>query len=75
MVDLINALENAGYDVYPALLEMRTIVEESECVFDIERLLNDYGLEDDYALEVIALVCYTEQHIAQACALYCRRDD
>jgi hypothetical protein len=75
MKELISALEWKGYDVYPTLLEMRNIVDESECVFDIESLLNDYGLEDDYALEVIALVCYTEQHIAQACAIYCRRDD
>jgi hypothetical protein len=75
MKELINALENAGYDVYPALLEMREQVIECESVFEVESILDDWGLEQDYALDVIDLILYTEQQIAQACALYCRRDD
>lgn len=75
MKELINALERAGYDVYPALLEIRGQVIECESVFEMENMLDDWGLEQDYALDVITLAVYDDQKIAQACAIYCRRDD
>lgn len=75
MKDLINTLEGMGYDVYPALLEIREQVIECESVFGMESILDDWGLEQDYALDVIELAVYDEQKIAQACAIYCRRDD
>jgi DNA-directed RNA polymerase subunit N (RpoN/RPB10) len=52
MMEILTALQSQGYEVYESIIEMRDRVLDGE---DPEDVLCDFGLESDYALDLISV--------------------
>lgn len=78
MRELILALQRADYLAYSALIEMRDRLKGDLLLshFDTpEEILDDFGLECDYVMDLISLLDMSDDQIALQVMMYAEKDD